>query len=222
MTDEGFKRLAVVEDGIRYHRLREGTVTVGRSRQTDIRLDDSLLSRKHCSITVDGDRLVVADLTSSNGTYVNGDKIAVCEVETGDVIELGSCLLVVLGDTGWNPEGRIESLRNRDRAELVAGLLTEGDSQEPSTDTEDGLPWLEENGRELLTELAADHLADEVVTLLLQRSPEVRQALASALDQLLSKKALERLTDRNSLRREARRLIQQALSESASDGERQP
>jgi len=221
MTTDVWKRLAVVEDGIRYHPLREGTVTIGRSRQTDIRLDDSLLSRKHCSITVDGDRLVVADLTSSNGTYVNGEKIAVCEVDTGDVIELGSCLLVVLGNAGWDPAGRIESLRNRDRAELVADLLSDSDSHDHADDTDAGLLWLEEEGKDLLVELAADHLADQVVTLLVKQSPEVRSALATTLDQLLSKKTLGSLDDARSLRREARRLIQQSLSGAVGDEERQ-
>ena len=221
MTPNGSRRLAVVEDGIRYHPLREGTVSIGRSRQTDIRLDGSLLSRKHCSITVDGDRLVVADLTSSNGTYVNGEKIAVQEVETGDVIELGSCLLVVLDDSGWKPGDRIGNLRNRERAEQVAELLADSDSQEIASEIDDGLPWLEKEGLELLSELAADHLADEVVTLLLQRSRRVRSALTSALDHLLRMQTLEGLDDARALREEARRKIRELLLEKNVDGERE-
>ena len=192
-----------------------------RRPQTDIRLDDSLLSRKHCSITVDGDRLVVADLTSSNGTYVNGEKIAVQEVETGDVIELGSCLLVVLDDSGWKPGDRIGNLRNRERAEQVAELLAVSDSQEIASEIDDGLPWLEKEGLELLSELAADHLADEVVTLLLQRSRRVRSALTSALDHLLRMQTLEGLDDARALREEARRKIRELLLEKNVDGERE-
>jgi len=72
--------------------LTEGSaVTIGRDKVNDICLPDRKLSRIHCQVEVIGGRCQIADLNSTNGTLVNGERI---EVETwlsvNDEIEAGT------------------------------------------------------------------------------------------------------------------------------------
>lgn len=49
--------------------------TIGRAQDSDIVLDDPYLSSKHALIYKKGNRMVIQDLHSTNGTFVNGKKI---------------------------------------------------------------------------------------------------------------------------------------------------
>jgi pSer/pThr/pTyr-binding forkhead associated (FHA) protein len=66
-----------------------GTLQVGRSMENDLVFDDPSLSRKHACFRHDGPRLEVEDLGSSNGTFVNGRKVARAVVGPGDVVRFG-------------------------------------------------------------------------------------------------------------------------------------
>jgi DNA-binding NtrC family response regulator/pSer/pThr/pTyr-binding forkhead associated (FHA) protein len=73
-------------------------VTIGRSRPADVELPDKSVSRTHARFAFDGDAVTVADLGSSNGTFVNGKRLAKDErarVGAGDEILLGSAVVVV-------------------------------------------------------------------------------------------------------------------------------
>ncbi|MBC7975778.1 MAG: sigma 54-interacting transcriptional regulator [Myxococcales bacterium] len=74
-----------------------GTVTIGRSRKCDVRVDDDSISRLHAKLHT-GERLTIEDLGSANGTLVRGQKIAPSrrvDVHLGDVIQVGSVSLLV-------------------------------------------------------------------------------------------------------------------------------
>ncbi len=55
--------------------LKQGEQTLGRSSNCDISVKESTLSKRHAKLIFDNEKLSVADLESSNGTYVNGIKI---------------------------------------------------------------------------------------------------------------------------------------------------
>ncbi|MFJ3636833.1 FHA domain-containing protein [Streptomyces sp. NPDC090112] len=58
------------------HLLHGGQITVGRSSEADVPLDDPDVSRLHCAVTVIRDgRVAVADLDSTNGTTLDGDPV---------------------------------------------------------------------------------------------------------------------------------------------------
>ncbi|GAB2470015.1 FHA domain-containing protein [Xylanimonas ulmi] len=61
----------------------------GRSEQADIFLDDVTVSRKHAEFVREGDRFVVRDIGSLNGTYVNRQRIDVAVLTTGDEVQIG-------------------------------------------------------------------------------------------------------------------------------------
>jgi hypothetical protein len=69
-------------------------VTLGRSRQSDVVLDDPNISRQHAEIRPRGGSWVLTDLGSTNGSRINGQPVERTEViRPGDEIELGSTVL---------------------------------------------------------------------------------------------------------------------------------
>ena len=76
------------------HSLSAATVTsVGRARANDIVVDDVAVSSQHCRIRPEQGRLVLYDLESSNGTYVNERRVSRHVLSGGDVIRLGETCL---------------------------------------------------------------------------------------------------------------------------------
>ena len=71
---------------------------VGRREDCDLRIAVSDVSRKHSKLTLDGDRLSIEDLGSSNGTFVNGKKINASPLKAGDVVAIGPVTFVVQAD----------------------------------------------------------------------------------------------------------------------------
>lgn len=69
--------------------LTKDSISIGRTPENDIELKDSLISRKHTSIVKKGDKFVVYDLGSSNGTFVNRERIEMKPLDNGDVIKVG-------------------------------------------------------------------------------------------------------------------------------------
>ena len=64
-------------------------VLLGRSRDCDIQLDDPNTSRRHAEVRREGNSWVVADLGSTNGIKVNGNRVAEAELHPGDEVTLG-------------------------------------------------------------------------------------------------------------------------------------
>ena len=64
-------------------------LTIGRSRECGIVLDDPNVSRRHAELRPEGARWAVADLGSTNGITVNGSRVERALLEPGDEIALG-------------------------------------------------------------------------------------------------------------------------------------
>jgi pSer/pThr/pTyr-binding forkhead associated (FHA) protein len=63
--------------------------TLGRAQGADFIIDAALVSRVHCRLTFDAGGLGVEDLGSTNGTWVNGRKIARAPLSNGDRLKVG-------------------------------------------------------------------------------------------------------------------------------------
>jgi hypothetical protein len=68
-------------------------VVVGRAQTNPVPLRDNTISRRHCQITWEGDSYVLCDLGSSNGTYLNGDRIGSALLRDNDLIQVGDHVL---------------------------------------------------------------------------------------------------------------------------------
>ena len=85
-----------------------GVRTVGRATGADFIVDAALVSRVHCRLTAlpDG-QLEVRDLESTNGTFVNGERVDQANLTDGDRLQVGRLELVVTRDT-TRPEDESE------------------------------------------------------------------------------------------------------------------
>lgn len=77
----------------------DDALTIGRSRTNSIVLDDMLVSRRHVRITAEGEGLVLEDLGSRNGTFVNGRRVMRTHLHEGDRIGVGAAIFEVRD--GW-------------------------------------------------------------------------------------------------------------------------
>ena len=78
-------------------RLLPGTLkTMGRAPRADFVVDAALVSRVHCRFTLrDTNELELEDLGSTNGTFVNGEKVSKATLNDGDKLTIGRVHFVV-------------------------------------------------------------------------------------------------------------------------------
>jgi len=76
-------------------RLKAKVTVVGRQKGCTIRIPSSEVSRKHCRLLLKEDVLVVEDLDSVNGTFVNGERIRGKQIlNEGDTLQVGPVIFV--------------------------------------------------------------------------------------------------------------------------------
>jgi transcriptional regulator with GAF, ATPase, and Fis domain len=97
------RRLAVVVvagPGAGVHHLApRARIVIGTHLSADVRLGDRAVSRLHCELALEGDRAVVRDLGSKNGTRVDGVAVLAAPVHHGAVLGVGDTKLrIELGD----------------------------------------------------------------------------------------------------------------------------
>ena len=82
-------------DGLTF-RLPPGSVkTIGRSAGAEFIVEAPLVSRLHCQLTATEASLQVKDLSSTNGTFVNGTRVKTAELKEGDRLSVGRLDLIV-------------------------------------------------------------------------------------------------------------------------------
>ncbi len=75
-------------------------VTIGRGKAAQLVLaDDSKVSNVHARITpMEGDRFILEDLASTNGTFVNDERIEQVPLRSGDLVKIGRSLIIFRAD----------------------------------------------------------------------------------------------------------------------------
>src|SRR5262245_29491837 len=71
-------------------KLQKEKTVVGRGPSVGVRLNDEGVSREHCAFSREGDKMIVEDLGSTNGTFCNGIKVEQRELVDGDKSMVGS------------------------------------------------------------------------------------------------------------------------------------
>jgi len=87
--------------GTRRYDLQHGRqVVIGRSKRADLYVNSPRLSRMHCAVRYGEQGLQLEDLGSSNGTFVNGQRVTRALLRPGDIIQLGGIAIRVDFDAG--------------------------------------------------------------------------------------------------------------------------
>jgi pSer/pThr/pTyr-binding forkhead associated (FHA) protein/DNA-binding CsgD family transcriptional regulator len=146
-------------------------IRIGRARDNDVVLDDTLASRYHAELIPRGARAEIRDCGSANGTRVNGAPVDRAEVAPGDLVEIGDTTL------------RVIQASNRLILEVVAQGATQhgnqtGRSNTPtSTTPTEALPSVTERERELLALVAGGASDKEIAGALFISVTTVRSHL---------------------------------------------
>jgi diguanylate cyclase (GGDEF)-like protein len=106
------------QDSGQRHKLRPGSMTIGRSPQADITIEDDWASRVHCIMHWKDDVFELEDRDSTNGTYVNTHKITRIQVPPGVPIQVGHSLLKI----EYKDEAELELEKNLQRSASIDGL----------------------------------------------------------------------------------------------------
>jgi hypothetical protein len=78
----------------------EREIIVGRSSDLDMVLVEEMVSRRHARVQLTGGSVRIDDLGSTNGTFVNGERVTHAELQEGDRVLIGSNILKVVAIDG--------------------------------------------------------------------------------------------------------------------------
>lgn len=73
-------------------------IIIGRKVNCDLRIPLTSVSRQHCELTVDGSKVQVKDLGSSNGTYHNSERVQEAFLAAGDELVIGPVVFTLVVD----------------------------------------------------------------------------------------------------------------------------
>ena len=107
----------------------EKEIVIGRGGELDIVLVEDMVSRKHAKITTQQGKIVIQDLGSTNGTFVNGEKIKRARLKEGDRVLIGTSILKLITAADANDEnvGATKEELNQRLDELGKRQANKGD-----------------------------------------------------------------------------------------------
>jgi len=87
-------------------------ITIGRDSVNEIVINDAEVSRRHARLTFQGGKYVLEDLGSTNGTFVNGQRLAGPRVlKPGEVVSFGEQIVMVFEATNFDAGATVVSPR---------------------------------------------------------------------------------------------------------------
>lgn len=159
----------------------KGSIMLGRAAGNDIQLESGGVSRYHARITLDEGLVVVQDLNSTNGTFVNSERIERKQIEPEDGVSIGDYLLKAKPSARTDDESDNGGEKNKqdlkrttvqDRAALlsqVLGVPEEEEDTEPTEEFSEDFYW--QSLRSFLAPVWK-HIVDDGVSEVLINGPE--------------------------------------------------
>jgi two-component system, NtrC family, sensor kinase len=150
--------------------LNKPVLGIGRDTVNPIQLHDTEVSRRHAEVRQNGDDWVLVDLNSSNGAFVNSDRVAERVLQSGDRVQVGRTLLIFTAAEGDNVEdlSQIINIVGQSPTETESRIVRSIGQEEGSRILEGELasenPWLARARSNLQvmyrTALAVSHTLD--------------------------------------------------------------
>jgi pSer/pThr/pTyr-binding forkhead associated (FHA) protein len=93
-------RLVVLSEGLtgRSHELKAEKTTIGRIEDNTFQIPDPSVSSHHCEVLLKGNDVVIRDLSSTNGTFINGQQITEATLKPSQILRLGQVEVRLEGD----------------------------------------------------------------------------------------------------------------------------
>ena len=97
-------------------------IVIGRSSDLDMVLVEDMVSRKHAKIVTDGRTVSIQDLGSTNGTFVNGEKVRSMQLKDGDRILVGTSIIKLVAGSGEvrAPAASLSEIEARSKLQVTA------------------------------------------------------------------------------------------------------
>jgi pSer/pThr/pTyr-binding forkhead associated (FHA) protein len=101
-------------------------IVIGRSSELDMVLVEDMVSRKHAKISFSDGKITIEDLGSTNGTFVNGEKVKQARLKEGDRILIGTSILKLIhqGAEGANVDQTMAKQKLEEAAAAQAARTT--------------------------------------------------------------------------------------------------
>lgn len=118
-------------------------ITIGRDSSNTIQINDAEISRRHALLEFQGGKYLIKDAGSTNGTHVNGQRLAAPYVlKPGDVVSFGEGLVLVYESSNFDPGATVATSRGAVQqaraavpppapAQAYSGQVSAGPSQQP-------------------------------------------------------------------------------------------
>jgi len=103
----------------------DGELLIGRATDLDLVLVEDMVSRKHAKMVATDGTLNITDLGSTNGTFVNGEKVRRTDIQTNDRILIGTSILKVI-DAADMSVNETDPKKLRAMMESIADGASEG------------------------------------------------------------------------------------------------
>lgn len=108
-------------------------IIVGRSSDLDMVLVEDMVSRRHAKISLNGDTVAIQDLGSTNGTFVNGERVERMTLTEGDRVLIGTSIIKLVTTEGApstqsQPKKRLEEVaagRRTNQVRSMSGAIDE-------------------------------------------------------------------------------------------------
>lgn len=127
-------------DGLNAEFAVEQRVGIGRHYDNEIVVSDREVSKRHAVVERDGDGYVLRDLSSSNGTFVNGRRTEDLRLRDGDEIRIGGSRIVFRSNTD-SGESKIRVVQAPSLTQVLAAVrpqaVEEGDTFLPASEIDD-------------------------------------------------------------------------------------
>lgn len=133
------------DQGARFE-LEDRVVSLGRDASNRVQLHDTEVSRRHAELRRTGDDgVILADLNSSNGTFVNGRRVQQQELKSGDQVQVGGTLMLFTGATTDSVSAKLIDIVGEqnygDSSRIVRSMAQEEGSRLFEIDAGES-PWL--------------------------------------------------------------------------------
>ena len=147
-------KLVVLSAGMtgRTQELKVEKTTIGRVEDNVFQIAEPSVSSHHCEVVLRGNEVVVRDLNSTNGTYINGDKITERVIKPGQILRLGQVELRLETDAPAAPAKkqidqtlvmqRGVSLNELEQGTRAGGFDTKGSGFSKKTDKGNKIFWI--------------------------------------------------------------------------------